>query len=206
VVGKYGYAGASISRITARAKVAQGTFYNYFESRQDLLDQLLPALGRQMLAYIAAEVGTCTNEREREERRFRAFFQYLTETPEFYRILNEAELFAPKGHREHLKNIASNYKRALERALAKGELPGYAPDELEAVVFILMAARSYLSLRYAYWDGKVKQAPDVMLRAYAKFVNHGLFSGPHEAHPTSTRAKASKGRSNGTTSVSPAAE
>ena len=40
IVGELGYAGASVALITARADVAQGTFYNYFESRQDLLDQL----------------------------------------------------------------------------------------------------------------------------------------------------------------------
>ena len=43
IVGKHGYEGASIARITSRAKVAQGTFYNYFTTRQDLLDQLLPS-------------------------------------------------------------------------------------------------------------------------------------------------------------------
>ena len=177
IVGKYGYVGASISRITAKAKVAQGTFYNYFESRQHLLDQLLPVLGEGMLDYIAAETRKCTIELEREEKRFSVFFQYLIEAPEFYRILNEAELFAPTGHREHLENISAKYLRALKRAWAAGDLPGYEEDELEAIVFVLMAARSYLSLRYAYWDGKVKQPPESMFRAYGKFIRHGLFGG-----------------------------
>ncbi len=177
VVGKYGYAGASISRITAKAKVAQGTFYNYFESRQHLLDQLLPVLGEGMLDYIAAEARKCANEREREEKRFSVFFKYLIEVPEFYRILNEAELFAPTGHREHLKNISSKYLRALKRAWVAGGLPGYEEDELEPIVFVLMAARSYLSLRYAYWEGKVKQPPESMFRAYAKLIRHGIFGG-----------------------------
>src|SRR5690606_18903486 len=52
VVGRYGYAEASVARITQQAGVAHGTFYNYFENRQDLLDQLLPTLGHRMRAYI----------------------------------------------------------------------------------------------------------------------------------------------------------
>ena len=40
-----------ISLITQRAGVAQGTFYNHFKTRQDLLDQLLPALGKDMLEH-----------------------------------------------------------------------------------------------------------------------------------------------------------
>ena len=49
MVGRLGYAEASVARITELADVAQGTFYNHFESRQELLDQLLPAIGRQMV-------------------------------------------------------------------------------------------------------------------------------------------------------------
>jgi hypothetical protein len=63
VVGKYGYVGASISRITAKAKVAQGTFYNYFESRQHLLDQLLPVLGEGQRWRRDDEYGIFFNQR-----------------------------------------------------------------------------------------------------------------------------------------------
>jgi AcrR family transcriptional regulator len=48
VVGEVGYADASISSITQRCGIAQGTFYNYFKSRQDLFDQLLPDVGSGM--------------------------------------------------------------------------------------------------------------------------------------------------------------
>ena len=49
VVGKYGYAEASVARITEQAGVAQGTFYNHFVNRQELLDQLLPKIGMDMV-------------------------------------------------------------------------------------------------------------------------------------------------------------
>src|SRR3546814_6903453 len=40
VVGEEGYAEASVSKITRLAGVAQGTFYNYLESRQHIFDKL----------------------------------------------------------------------------------------------------------------------------------------------------------------------
>src|SRR5690606_32698911 len=52
VVGEVGYANASIALITQKAGVGQGTFYNYFESRQEILDALLPSLGKDMLAHV----------------------------------------------------------------------------------------------------------------------------------------------------------
>ncbi|MGE3594128.1 MAG: TetR/AcrR family transcriptional regulator [Dehalococcoidia bacterium] len=46
VVGEEGYTAASIAKITARAGVAHGTFYSYFDDRQQLFDVLLPFVGR----------------------------------------------------------------------------------------------------------------------------------------------------------------
>jgi AcrR family transcriptional regulator len=57
VVGKYGYAEASVARITEEAGVAQGTFYNHFENRQELLDQLLPKIGTDMVYFIRERTG-----------------------------------------------------------------------------------------------------------------------------------------------------
>jgi AcrR family transcriptional regulator len=183
VVGEHGYAEASIARITAAAGVAQGTFYNYFSSRQDLLDQLLPAVGEEMLAYIAAEVRGATDEFEREERRFRAFFGFLQRRPAFFRILNEAELFAPAGFRRHFENIAADYTAALRRARTRGALAGYTDEEVEPLVFLLMAMRSYTSMRYAYSGGRVLQPSEALASAYAKLIRHGLSGAP----PVATR-------------------
>src|SRR5688572_17137693 len=111
VVGEIGYEHASVSRITQRAGVAQGTFYNHFDSRQDLLDQLLPAVGREMVAHVRTCARAGTDVFEREELGFRAFFSFLKKTPHFFRILNEAESFAPRGYREHLQSVSEGYLR-----------------------------------------------------------------------------------------------
>ena len=52
MIGKHGYVGATIKRITDEAGIAQGTFYLYFESRQALFDTLLPRIGSDMLQFI----------------------------------------------------------------------------------------------------------------------------------------------------------
>src|SRR6478735_5646536 len=81
VVGKYGYAEASVARITDLAGVAQGTFYNHFENRQELLDQLLPKIGTDMVGFIRARTGTANAARQEIER-FGAFFDFIHEIPE----------------------------------------------------------------------------------------------------------------------------
>ena len=51
-----GYELASISRMVARAGIAKGSFYQYFESKLDLFEHLLvEELGRQKLAFVKSQ-------------------------------------------------------------------------------------------------------------------------------------------------------
>ncbi|MBR0795891.1 TetR/AcrR family transcriptional regulator [Bradyrhizobium jicamae] len=179
VVGKYGYAEASVARITEVADVAQGTFYNHFENRQELLDQLLPKIGLDMVHFIRARTGTADEARQEIER-FSAFFDFIREVPEFLRILNEAEFFAPAGYQKHFDNISSAYLRILQRARAAGATSTFSDEEFEAIVQVLMGARGYLSRRYSYSEHGVTAVPDHVISAYRKLVTHGLFNVPDE--------------------------
>jgi len=170
-VGEFGYAEASVARITELAGVAQGTFYNHFASRQALLDSLLPRLGKEMAHYIQARTEAIRPESAREVARFRTFFDYLKENPGFLRILNEAEFAAPEAYRQHIENMAAPFQRILQRARGRDEVGQFSDAELEVVVQILMGARSYLSQRYAS-DEPVE---DHVFSAYAKLLEHGLF-------------------------------
>jgi len=174
VVGEMGYQGASIALITQRAGVAQGTFYNHFESRQDILDQLLPTLGLEMLKHVHDRARHGKTLLEQEELGFRAFFSFLREREFFFRILNEAESFAPKGHRAHLEQVAHGYVRFLARARERGQLPAFEERELEAIAFVLMAARSYLAWRYFYGQERQDEVPDWVVSTYMKMVSNGL--------------------------------
>ena len=177
VVGKYGYAEASVARITEEADVAQGTFYNHFENRQQLLDQLLPKIGLDMVHFIGERTGTAQTARQEIER-FGAFFDFIREVPEFLRILNEAEFFAPIGYQKHFDNISTAYVRILQRARLAGAIHEFSDEEFEAIVHMLMGARGYLSRRYSYSGGTANAVPEHVISAYRKLLTRGLFSTP----------------------------
>ncbi len=113
VVGKYGYEEASITRITEQAGVGNGTFYNYFKTRQELFDQLLPAVGGQLLEYIASRLDPELSGIDRERARIVAYFEFFQKNRGFLRILNQAEVYAPVAFKQHIKNFATRYARAL---------------------------------------------------------------------------------------------
>ncbi len=102
------------------------------------------------------------SEAEREASRLRAFFEFLVEVPEFLRILNEAEFFAPAGYQVHLDRVARDYVRILRRGKARdARMAEFSDDELDAVVHMLLGARSYLGQRYAYAKGSVQPIPSM---------------------------------------------
>lgn len=172
VVGQHGYAGATVTRITTLAKVAQGTFYNYYPNRQDLLDQLLPTLGTEMIAFIRRKVDGTSGGAALEVARFRAFFDFLLETPQFMRILYEAALYAPAGYEQHMQNVTGNYIRALQR---DGLDKRFDEEELKVLSTFLMGARNYLSHAYAFGEDGARRPPEAVFSAYEKVIRNGIY-------------------------------
>lgn len=185
VVGELGYREASIARITQRAGLAQGTFYLYFESQQDLFDQLLPTLGAELLDVLVKRVQGARDILEVEEAGFRGFFEYLQQNPSFFRVLNEAEVAAPAAHDQHFGLLRERYVKSLERSWKKGELPDFRPEELEVLVYILMAARSYLYLRYSKDQQGPRPIPEWVVETFMKFVRGGLLQGRNSVNEPS---------------------
>ncbi len=174
VVGEHGYASASITRITEEAGMAQGTFYLYFSSRQSLFDELLPHVGKDMLHFVGSRVAGAQDILEMEERGFRAFFEFLGSNPGFFRILNEAEVAAPKAHEEHFRRTVSHFVQAIEAAMQVGQVRNFKRSEIETLVYVLMAARSYLYMRYVKGQGAGARLPEKVIKTYMRLVRSGL--------------------------------
>jgi len=173
VVGQYGYAEASVGRITEAAGIAQGTFYLYFSSRQTLFDLLLPYVGADMIEFIGKKVKGSTSFYEVEERGFRAFYEYLYTHPGFFRVLNEAEVAAPIAHQEHMRLLTERYVHSLKRSIERGEIRNFNDGELETLAYLFQAARSYLYLCHIKGKGK-KKLPEWVVETYMKLIKNGL--------------------------------
>ena len=176
VVGKYGYEEASITRIAEQAGVGNGTFYNYFQTRQDLFDQLLPAVGGQLLEYIASRLDPAQTGIDRERGRIVAYFEFFQKNTGFLRILNEAEVYAPAAFKLHIQDFAVRYARALHKESERGELGDFSQDELTAIVYMLMGARTYLTMLWRSAPGAARKSVDQSyISTYLKLLEHGLF-------------------------------
>lgn len=182
VVGRSGYHNASVSEITSEAEVAQGTFYKHFESRQALLNLLLPRLGKDLLAYVNQRVRGSTGI-EREARSMRAYFDFVFARPEFHRILVEAQVYAPESYSQHIDNLMRSYVASLTKSKKNGFLTAYEPSEFPAIAAFLMGAR--VSLGSGLWQGRgpTGPLPESAIQTLVKLVEDGLSARPDASSP-----------------------
>lgn len=175
IVGRHGYAGASVARIAAAAGVAHGAFYLHFATRQALFDVLLPEVGGAMLEEISRAVHDAPSLAEVERRGLRANFDYLTRHPGLDRVLNEAEFFAPMAFRAYVDRMHGAYVRSLRRSMERGELRPMPPTDLDLVAAMLIGARSYILRLFARTPsgGVVPLSPD-RVDTYVAAALHGI--------------------------------
>lgn len=175
IVGMNGYSGTSIARICERAGIAQGTFYNYFASRQELFELLPLHYGELMLAFIRNAMVPSESGVDREVRRLEAFLRFFEEHTEASTLVNEAPTLAPAGYAEFYRLIRHGYGRALRRSIEKGEIRPLETIELDALVDLLIAVRNGLSQQLLPALGKDAARVDHILRWYRGFAENVMF-------------------------------
>jgi len=171
--GERGFSESSIVGITQRAGVALGTFYTYFDSK----DEVFAALVRDMSAQVRDHVGPVLQEAsdalERERRALEAFLQFARKHRHVYRIIDEAEFVDPAGFREHYETTAKRIAARLVAGRDSGEISrDFSDDELEILAWAIMGANVFLGLRFSVWTSadprRVAAAASRLLRTGLK--------------------------------------
>ena len=188
VFAEPGYQAASISRITERASVAQGTFYLYFASKLDLFEQLVEDLNRRVRKAMSDGAARGTNRAEAEREGFRGFFAFTAEHPALYRVVREAEYVAPGAMRNHYERIVEGYVEGLTRAKAAGEIGDIDP---EVAAWALMGVGEMIGMRYVLWPTAesgpygtdATPVPEHVFDEMVAFVQRALGTVPAQARP-----------------------
>ena len=147
--GQRGFHEAAITGITQRAGVALGTFYTYFESKEELFRALVRDMSQATRAHVAEAVRGAPDRLAAERTGLAAFIAFTRKHPELYRIIEEAQFVAEDVYREHYLTFVEGYREGLAAATAKGEIVE-GPDELRAWALIGMSV--FLGMRYGIWN------------------------------------------------------
>jgi AcrR family transcriptional regulator len=147
--GEKGFHDGSISGITQRAGVALGTFYTYFESKEEIFQALVAYMSRRTRDWIGERVAKASDRLTAERLGIEAYIEFARQHKGIYRIISEAEFVATDAYRDHYEGFARAYRRNLEKAARKGEL---REGDYEAWAWAIMGIAVFLGMRFVIMD------------------------------------------------------
>lgn len=192
VFGDFGYHGAAITEITRRARVSQGTFYLYFESKLEIFRALVRQISAEVRHATSVAAAGGRDRLEAERLGFAAFFRYLDHHPRLYRIVRESEFVDKDLFVWYYRTLGENYTRRLRAAMERGEV---RPTDPEALAWSLMGVAETVGMRYMVWDDASGIAP--VFETIMEFVIGGLRPDPagSDANPQGGEAGSRRGPS-----------
>lgn len=147
--GEKGFHEAGVSGITYRAGVALGTFYTYFESKEEIFRALVRNMSRLTRKTASEAIAGVTDRLEAERKGIEAFIEFARQHKSIYRIITDAEFVAPEEYRAHYEGFSRGYRSNLEKAALKGEIRA---GDYETWSWSIMGTIVFLGMRYAEWD------------------------------------------------------
>lgn len=149
--GERGFHAASVSSITARAKVSQGTFYIYFPSKEAIFSALVDEIGHALRKHMAVAVADDTDPLAAQRDGLEAFLDFVQRHPGLYRIIQECQFVDEPAFRTYYERLAEGLARSLDRDAGLG---AFAPGDAQARAWAIMGIGHFLGLRYCLWQRK----------------------------------------------------
>jgi len=170
--GEKGFHEASISQITQRAGVAIGSFYTYFDSKEEVFTALVRDFSAQVRDFVGPRIAAQANQIEAEREGQQAFLEFARMHKEIYRIVDEAEFVDPAIYREHYTSTAQRIAARLDAAHARGEI---SEGSSEIRAWALMGMNVFLGLRFGVWGEDY--SPEEVARVGGDLIARGLGTG-----------------------------
>ena len=166
--GEKGFSDSSIVSITSRAKVALGTFYTYFDSKEALFAALVRDMSSRVKDLVPPAIAEASDALDAEARTQRAYLEFVVANKEVYRIIDEAEFVDPDGFRAHYEAAAARIAARLRAGVESGQLRPADAFETEVQSWAYMGMNVFLGLRFFVWErndpAKVAEIANRLLR------------------------------------------
>jgi AcrR family transcriptional regulator len=157
--GEKGFHLASVSSITLRAGVGQGTFYLYFRTKEEVFVTLVQDIGSSLREHAAQTLAHCADRLALERASIESFIDFARRHPGSLRIVQEAQFVDEPAYRDYYASLTKVYAGALARVAGATHETGDSDAEVQA--WALMGICHFIAMRYCLWPGQTP-APQVL--------------------------------------------
>lgn len=148
-IGAKGFAVASVASMTRSARVAQGTFYIYFRSKEEVMHELVLRMGQRVRRHLNAVTRGARRRLDAERIGLRAYLEFVQDHPNLYRIVEEAQFAVPAAHRQYYLEFARAYSAGLRAAEDSRQI---RRGDAQVRAWALMGMATMLGKRYCIWS------------------------------------------------------
>ena len=170
--GEKGFHLASITAITRRAGTALGSFYTYFDSKEEMFRAVMADLSGGVREAARQALSNEGDAFDKERAALAGFLRFVAQHKEIYRIIDESEFVDPQSFRRHYESTAA---RIHERLLAGSAAGEFHPDVSEAHAWAIMGMNVFLGLRYVVWGKEL--GPDQVAEIANGILRTGIAGG-----------------------------
>ncbi|MDD3122696.1 MAG: TetR/AcrR family transcriptional regulator [Candidatus Izemoplasmatales bacterium] len=168
-----GYHSTSINDIIAKAKVAAGTFYIYFDNKLALYLYLLDEYRLSIRQASSVAIEGLTTRVDIERAGLKSFIQYVKKDPLAYKVIWESLFVDPVIFKEYYESFSASYVFHLKRFVDFGEVRN--DIDLETVSYVLMGISNFVGLQILFRDKVTEAEVDFVVDESMKILHNGLF-------------------------------
>lgn len=131
VFSSQGYLDTKITDITAEAGAANGSFYNYFDSKEDIFRAAIEQVNERMHAVVSQRLDHAVEPYERIEHATRLYVQAYQDDAKMVTLLEQVSSFSPEFKAMRLET-RQKFRARTERSIERWQKEGLADPKLPA--------------------------------------------------------------------------
>jgi AcrR family transcriptional regulator len=148
LVTEHGFHGTAMSMVAKRAGVAAGTIYHYFDSKEEVINQLYGELKQRMSTTLLEEGASKGTIKDKFFSFYASLYQYFIQHPEEFRFLEQYDnspFVSPAAREESLRQYGTTLD-FLQQGMELGVLRPLDLRMLIALVYGHVASLAKLHL------------------------------------------------------------
>jgi len=164
-----GFHRASVAEICRLSHVANGTFYQYFEDKEEIFLAIVAKASERLTACLHQALSSTQNAQKRILQAMDAYWSFIAENASLHQVLREAEFVRLDVLRRFYSRLANLYLEILRK-----DQGGQQTFNSEAIAYALLGIQEFLALRYLLWS---QDFSEEILQVIEEFLAYGLDGG-----------------------------
>lgn len=154
-----GFEGCSVDDIAAKAKIAKGTIYYHFKSKEEILLALLDEGFSDFVNELKQRLATCRGARDRVEELIDYQVTFFSDRRDFCRVFL-SELWRLESHwKTSVRQIQKHYLKPIDDTLREGQKEGIFRRDLhrEALTISFFSLVAITTLDWVVFHPQIKR-------------------------------------------------